>query len=147
MFKMDSDVNDLQSFPGMLRGWTDSLQQETAEYHLASGLLHVFGCAAIDYDQCCHSILEAAKRGSFPARIIYRRFHEALYSIYSVDGDEAADCSTISPLAIRDIDPELFIQLERLEIEYPDNYLAQLLRFCETWAWAERVHAKVYEMA
>lgn len=145
MFK--SDLNDLQSFPGMLRRWTDALPQDTAEYHLVSALLHVFGCAAIDFDRCCHGVLEAAKRGSFPARIIYRRFHEALYSIYSVDEDEAADYSMISPLAIKEIDPDLYDQLERLEITYPDNYLAHLLRFCETWSLAEQVYAKIYETA
>jgi hypothetical protein len=145
MFK--SDLNDLQSFPGMLRERTNDLPQDSAEYHLVSGLLHVFGGEAIDYDRCCQSVLEAAKRGSFPARIIYRRFHEALYSIYSIDEDEGAGQSTTSPLAIKEIDPDLYEQLERLEIAYPDNYLAHLLRFCETWSWAEQVHAKIYEEA
>lgn len=142
-----SDLNDTQSFPGMLHEWADALPQDTAEYHLVSGLQHIFGCAAIDFDRCCHGVLEAAKRGSRPARIIYRRFHEALYSIYSVDEDNAANYSTISPLAIKEIDPDLFNQLDRLEIAYPDNYLAHLLRFCETWSRAEQVYAKVYEMA
>ncbi|KAK3384109.1 hypothetical protein B0T24DRAFT_689062 [Lasiosphaeria ovina] len=123
-----------------------SLFKDTSEYYLVSALSHVFGCGVINFDQCCEDLLEAARRGSTPAQTIYRRFHEALYSI-SLEEDQASSRRDpcLPPTAIADINPELFGALESLDKQYPDNYLAHQVCFSVRLHWATLVYDRLCE--
>ncbi|KAK3368534.1 hypothetical protein B0H63DRAFT_565204 [Podospora didyma] len=143
-------LSDLQPFQELLRQWNDTIPRDSSQYYVVSGLSHVFGCGLISFENCCADLLEAAKRENIPAQIIYRRMHEALFSISSIEetGDSESTCpSGLSPLAIQDINPEIFDNEEMLRNEFPDNFIAQAIRFFERWGWATEVYHKLCEIA
>ncbi|KAK0738103.1 hypothetical protein B0T18DRAFT_239281 [Schizothecium vesticola] len=136
-------LDGLQPFQEILRQWIEAMPQDKGEHHLASGLSHVFGCGVISFEDCCDNLLEAARRDNSTAQIIYKRFYEALFSIFL---GESQPPSLITPTAIRDINPDIFQALEELvELRPDDNHVAHLIRFCERSTWAMLIDNRLCE--
>jgi hypothetical protein len=97
--------------------------------------------------ECCQKLLAAAQKDYLPAKVIYRRTYEALMSIPMNEDVLAGSEPHIASTAIQDIDQDVFEAMDLIEMQHPDNFLAEAIGFYLQTFWSEEIQIRLIKMS
>jgi hypothetical protein len=91
---------------------------------------------SFDPNEACKLIYSAARMGYMPAKFTYRRIHDALFSVADSWDQEDIPVPEISALAMLEVDPNLFHEIDNLYAS-PSNYMSAAIRLSEQITWLD----------
>ncbi|KAF1993481.1 hypothetical protein P154DRAFT_625413 [Amniculicola lignicola CBS 123094] len=112
-------------------------ESDAPRLQFIKGLCYANGFGvSFDPNEACKSIYSAAQMGYMPAKFTYRRIHDALFSVADSWEIEDIPIPEISALAMREVDADLFYQIDNLYAS-PSNYMSAAIRLSEHITWLD----------